>query len=436
MERVQEVTVEDLERILEKENLFLTGAAGTGKSYLTSALVARYREQAKQVVPLGSTGVSAVNIGGMTLHSFFVLGICNDFDELAAHDRRNRKRLNDLRRILHATDLIVIDEVSMVGVQTLEMIRYRLEGLGYRGRLMFVGDFFQLPPIVRHEQQRTDLFSDVLYAFESGAWESFAPRVVELRKVWRSRDERFVRHLGKIRRGELDRELTEYLLGLCNQEEVYRMDPTCLFGRNLEAEGMNRESLAALEGDETLLFAELETHGRVHEKRLESWRKLLPVQEELRLKVGAPVLFTVNKWGQYVNGERGIVRAIEEEYILVEKEEGFVRVEPHTFDLAEPLLSPDDTISFDAVATLRQYPLKLAYAVTIHKSQGMSIDRLVCNVDRIFAPSQFYVALSRATDPRRLKIDFHRGDLERYLRQVVRVDDRVRRFYEMLGDRG
>jgi ATP-dependent exoDNAse (exonuclease V) alpha subunit len=108
-------------------------------------------------------------------------------------------------------------------------------------------------------------------------------------------------------------------------------------------------------------------------------------------------------------------------------------VEPHEFVLGEPELDIDGRLQMRPVATLRQYPLKLAYAVTIHKSQGMSIDRLVCNVDTIFVPSQFYVAISRATDPRRLRIDFNRGDLERYLERVIRVDPRVIRLHAEMG---
>ena len=421
----------ELLQILEEGHLFLTGAAGTGKSWLTARVIEAYREQERGVVPLGSTGVSAVNIGGTTVHSFFVLGICNDFDELREHDRRNKKRLADLKRILAATELIVIDEISMIGTQTLEMIRYRLESLGYGGRLMFVGDFFQLPPIASNRRSE-DLFAGGLYAFESDAWDAFAPRVVELRQMKRTRDAAFTRILARIRRGELDEEVMRYLFDLMNHEEVYDREPTWLFGRNLEVERMNRESLDRLEGEEYLFFAELEKEKRVHEKRLESWQKLLPVQSELRLKVGAPVLFTVNRWGRYVNGERGILRAVEEEFLVVEKEEGFVRVEPHEFVLGEPTVDRQGRVEMEPLATLRQFPLKPAYAVTIHKSQGMSIERLVCNVDTLFAPSQFYVAISRATDPKGLKIDYHRGDPEGYFRRVVRVDERVREFYDRL----
>jgi ATP-dependent exoDNAse (exonuclease V) alpha subunit len=179
-----------------------------------------------------------------------------------------------------------------------------------------------------------------------------------------------------------------------------------------------------------VLVAQQEVIGSVHPKRIETWKRMLPVQEQLSLNVGAPVLFTVNKWGSFVNGERGILRAIESEHLLVEKEETFVRVERHAFELTEMVVHRDGRIESVVLASFSQFPIKLAYAVTIHKSQGMSIDDLVCNVDHIFAPSQFYVALSRATDPARLKLEYHRGDLVHYLHRVIRVDERVRRFYE------
>jgi len=424
--------VDDLLEILKQENLFLTGAAGTGKSWLTNRVIDAYRKAERGVVALGSTGVSAVNIGGVTVHSFFVLGICGTFEELKEHDRRNRKRLGELKRLLRATELIVIDEISMIGVETLEMIRYRLESLGYTGRVMFVGDFYQLPPVVR-SGAGSGLFGEELYAFESGAWAAFAPRMVELRQMKRTRDAEFTRILSRIRRGERDREVVDYLLELCNNDTVLERDPTWLFGLNREVETMNRESLARLEGEEHLLPAELEKERFLHEKRLESWLGLLPVGETLRLKIGAPVLFTVNRWGRYVNGERGILRAVEEKFLLVEKEGEFVRVEPHEFVLGEPELDEKGRVQMRPLATLRQFPLRLAYAVTIHKSQGMSIDTLVCNVDTIFVPSQFYVAISRATDPRGLRIDFNRGDLERHLDRVVRVDERVGEFYATAG---
>jgi len=412
---------------LKQKDLFLTGGAGVGKSYLTNQAIAAYRTEGRQVVALGSTGVSAVNVGGFTIHSFFAFGISGNFEALSQSDKRNKKRLIDLKKILKATDLIVIDEISMVSTDLMDMILYRLESYAYSGRLMLVGDFYQLPPIVKGG--KNGLFGEMLFAFESTAWQRINPEVIVLTEMKRTQDIQFTHILSKVRRGICDEEVEAYMLELCNHEQVYETEPTYLFGRNVEVERMNRESLNRLETEETILFAELEKFGSVHEKRLESWKKLLPISDQLTLKVGVPVLFTVNKWGKFVNGERGFLRAIEEEYLLVEKENEFVRVERHAFDLLDMVVHDDGRVEQLSLATLSQFPLKLAYAVTIHKSQGMSIDHLVCNVNHIFAPSQFYVAISRATDPKQLKIDFNHGDISQYLRRVIHVDERVAAYY-------
>lgn len=153
---------------LETHNVFLTGGAGVGKSYTTTELIRHYRTQTdQQVIALGSTGISAVNIGGFTIHSFFVFGISNNFDELELHDKRNRSRLSELKKVLKATDLIIIDEISMVSADMMEMISYRLSSMEYLGKLLFVGDFFQLPPVQKANQPQHHLFGNRVYAFES-----------------------------------------------------------------------------------------------------------------------------------------------------------------------------------------------------------------------------------------------------------------------------
>ncbi len=420
---------------LKENNVFLTGGAGVGKSYTTTEIIRLYRSQTdEQVIALGSTGISAVNIGGFTIHSFFIFGISSNFEELEQHDKRSRSRLLELKKILKATDLIIIDEISMVSSTMMEMIHYRLNSMGYLGKLLFVGDFFQLPPIQKFGQKSHDLFGEKLYAFESDAWRSFAPTVIELTEMKRTSDAEFTHILHKVRVGQCDQEIIDYMMRLANNT-IKDENPTFLFGRNAEVNSTNREKLQAINEEERLLFATFEEHqGRVHEKRLSSWKKMLPIEEQLTLKVGAPVLFTINKWGRYVNGERGIVKQIEDEYIIVEKDENFVRVERHDFDLLEMKSDDRGKIESIKVATLSQFPLKLAYAVTIHKSQGMSIDNLVCNVDNIFAPSQFYVAISRAINPKNLRIDFNRGNLNNYLHNVVRVDKRVVEYYTQLGE--
>jgi ATP-dependent exoDNAse (exonuclease V) alpha subunit len=305
--------------------------------------------------------------------------------------------------------------------------------MGYLGKLLFVGDFFQLPPVQKFGQNN-DLFGEKLYAFESDAWQSFSPLVIELTEMKRTSDAEFTHILHKVRVGQCDQEVSNYMLRLSNTQ-MKEENPTFLFGRNAEVNMTNKNKLEAVEADEHLLFATFEEHhGKIHEKRLSSWKNILPVEEQLLLKVGVPVLFTINKWGKYANGERGIINRIEEDYIIVEKGEIFVRVERHDFDLLEMQSNDKGKVTSTKVATLSQFPLKLAYAVTIHKSQGMSIDNLVCNVNNIFAPSQFYVAISRAIDPKNLRLDFGRGDLSNYLQRVIKVDMRVVDYYTKLGE--
>jgi len=419
---------------LKHANVFLTGGAGVGKSYITNEVITDYRKRGKQVVSLGSTGVSAVNIGGFTVHSFFVFGIAANFDELAAGDKRAKKRLSDLKKVLKATDLIIIDEISMVSTDLLDMIAYRLNNYGYLGKVLFVGDFFQLPP-VQKQNSRNDVFGDKLYAFESMAWDRFDLMVIELTEMKRTTDAEFTHILSKVRKGLCDEEVVAFMLRLWSNEGLEK-DPTYLYGRNLEVEQTNRAKINELETEETILFANVEMFAKVHEKKLLGWKKMLPISEQLTLKEGVPILFTVNKWGKFVNGERGILRKIEEDHLIVEKDDEYVRVERHEFDLLDMAVKEDGSIETIALATLSQFPLKLAYAVTIHKSQGMSIDNLVCNVDNIFAPSQFYVAISRAIDPKKLKIDFGKGDLSQYLHRVVHVDHRVVEYYDRIQSRG
>ena len=418
----------DVLEALKHSNVFLTGGAGVGKSYITNEVIKEYRTQAKQVVSLGSTGVSAVNIGGFTVHSFFVFGIASNFEQLNQHDKRAKKRLADLKKVLKATDLIIIDEISMVSTDLLDMIAYRLNNYGYLGKVLFVGDFFQLPPVTKSNGYN-DVFGEKLYAFESMAWDRFDLMVIELTEMKRTTDAEFTHILSKVRKGICDDEVIAYMTKLWNNEKMDQ-EPTYLYGRNLEVEQTNRAKINELDTEETILFANVEMFGQVHEKKLEGWKNMLPISEQLTLKVGVPILFTVNKWGKFVNGERGILHQIEDDYLIVEKEEEYVRVERHEFDLVDMLVKEDGTVETISLATLSQFPLKLAYAVTIHKSQGMSIDNLVCNVDNIFAPSQFYVAISRAINPKNLKLDFNKGDLTHYLKRVINVDQRVVEYYK------
>ena len=415
--------------LLKTNNIFLTGGAGTGKSFLTNQIVKEYILEKKSVVTLGSTGISAINIAGQTIHSFFIFGISSNFDELEVSDRYNRSRLKELYKILSKLDLLVIDEISMVSASMMDMILYRLRSGGFKGRLLVVGDFFQLPPIIK--QSSNSIFGDAIYAFESSAWEHFGFINVELIEVKRTSDREFMDILNSIRVGEVTSEVKKYLLALKDEPKELK-EPSILFGRNYEATKLNNQMLNSLPQKEVVLESiKSKKDKKLSDKRVQSWINSLPIEDNLVLKEGAKVLFTTNKWGTYHNGQRAIVEHIDEDSIVVSdlKTGKLIKVDRYEFELTKSVVNGDEVKS-EVLYSLKQFPLRLCYAITIHKSQGMSIDELVCNVEHIFATSQFYVALSRSSNPKALKIEFNRPYFDRYLEQAIRVSENVKSFYK------
>jgi len=412
--------------LLQNNNIFLSGGAGVGKSYLTTKIIEQYNQNGKNVIPLGSTGISAVNIGGYTLHSFFIFGISKNLEELKANDKKNKKRLSELKKIVNEADLIIIDEISMVSSSLMDMIYYRLNSLGFSGRLMVVGDFYQLPPIIK-KSSNNSLFKENIYAFESSSWSMFDFKTVILEDVKRTTNKDFIKILNKIRVGICDKSVKEYLLKLKLNRP--KNNPTYLFGRNNEANSMNMQELAKLDSDDFFYYWSINNIENINQKKIESWSKNLPINEVLHLKVGAKVIFSVNQWGKFVNGQRGVVVDLDDENIIVRSKGKDITVSKHDFELNE---IDSNTLENKVVATISQYPLKLAYAITIHKSQGMSLESLVCNLDFLFAPNQLYVAISRATNPNELNIEYNRADFNSYLTKVIVKNSTVDSFYKEL----
>jgi len=422
------MTPEKLINLLDNYNIFLSGGAGVGKSYLTSNVIDILQTKDKNVIPLGSTGISAVNIGGYTLHSFFIFGIASNLEELKSSDKKSRGRIRELKKVLENTDLIIIDEISMVSASMMDMIEYRLSSLNYKGKLMVVGDFFQLPPVIR-KRSEDRLFKEDVYAFESSAWDRLEFKPVILEEVKRTNNLEFVKILTKVREGICDLEVKEYLSRLKTNEIPKEIEPTYLFGRNAEADSMNRHKLSLLNGEEALFFRDVTMHKKVHEKRFESWAKSLPILDTLHVKVGAPVIFTINQWGKFVNGQRGVIVDFGDDYITVRSKGRDITLYPQDFDMLE---LNSETLESEIVVTVSQYPIKLAYAITIHKSQGMSLEALVCNLDFLFAPSQLYVAISRSVEPKLLKVEYSRADFNSYLNRVITQNETVNNFYKGL----
>jgi ATP-dependent exoDNAse (exonuclease V) alpha subunit len=383
----------------KKKNVFLTGGAGVGKTTITRKIIQMYEDEAKKVAKLASTGMAATLIQGQTLHSFFDLGIAADVDELEKNGKLEPKK--KIKKLIASMDLIVIDEISMVSAALFGMIALRLEQAGYKGSLLVVGDFLQLPPVVRG-------YEEVYFAFESPEWKRFSFEKIELKHIYRTDDIEFISLLNAVRFGAIDEDvhnrLNEYIRPLPEDLSAF----TFLFGKNISAQRHNAMQLAFIEGDVIRKEAQIVKHLKsVSEKEIVRFMEDARIEQELQLKIGAPVLFTRNAWN-YFNGERGVVLNADEAYVYVQKSDGkVVKLESVAQSKTlwkEKSVKGKKELVEESLFSVYQYPIKLAFAITIHKSQGMSIADLIIETNEIFAPSQFYVALSRASNPKRLTL--------------------------------
>ncbi|AJC86032.1 ATP-dependent DNA helicase [Campylobacter sp. RM16704] len=430
-----------LAEFLEDNNVFLSGGAGVGKSFLTMELVKFYRKQGKVVIVLGSTAISAFNIGGMTLHSFFAFKRCQNYDELYYEDKKQKDKLEKLKRILKQCDLLIIDEISMVSASLMEMIYYRIKS-DFNGKILLVGDFFQLPPVIpfKKNQIQNTLFQDTLYAFSSQAWNDLHIVNLKLSITKRTLDMQFYRYLFFLRIGKINQEMLSFfkeMLILPKNLLCYMDEYTLLCATNKKANQINEKKLSLLSSEEKIFNAKYEKlDSTLDDKIYKQWINSLNSLEELKLKINAKVIFCVNnKEENYYNGEQGIILDFlldeDQKYILIEKNNGEkLKVKPYEYTLEEYELSEDEKIKVKVKAKFIQFPIKLAYAITIHKSQGMSIDKLICDIDGIFEKGQLYVCLSRAINPNNLKIVYNcRIPFENYFLMVLKTDEDVKRFY-------
>jgi len=391
-----DVTITKLEA---HKSVFLTGGAGVGKTTITREVIAHFESEAKKVAKLASTGMAATLIGGQTLHSFFDLGIANNVEALEANAKYEIKK--KIKKLVSSMDLIVIDEISMVSRDLFEMIALRLQQANFQGSLLVVGDFLQLPPVERGARS-------VAFAFEADAWQEMAFEKIELTHIYRTDDVAFIELLHHIRFGYVDEEvhnrLNEYIKPLPYEYKNF----TFLFGKNISAQNHNRHQLDSIEGELFVQKAQVVKHlASVKENDIARFMEDARVEEELHLKVGAPVLFTRNAWN-YFNGERGEVINIDANYVYVQKSDAkIIKLEATAQSKTrwkEKSVNGMKELVEEPLFTIYQFPIKLAFGITIHKSQGMSIADLIIETNEIFAPSQFYVALSRSSNPTNLNL--------------------------------
>jgi ATP-dependent exoDNAse (exonuclease V) alpha subunit len=378
-------------------SVFVTGRAGTGKS----TLLEYFREHTKKkIVVLAPTGVAALNVRGQTIHSFFKFkpGITP-----ATVKRRVDKEQKNIYEELHA---IVIDEISMVRADLLDCVDRALrlnrdrKAEPFGGvQMIFIGDLYQLPPVVgREEEEMINDYYGSPYFFSARSLSDVEFETVELEKIYRQKDISFIRILNAVRDNSIGiKELNDlnarHVPGYVHRQgkdfSVY-LAPT-----NRKVAEINNAELKRLAGTEFVYKAK--TDGDFQENQF-------PTEGKLSLKIGAQVMMLNNDVrGRWVNGSIGKIVSRTKDFngdiLGVQLNDGeLVQVEPFTWEIFQFYVNDDNQIVPEAVGSFKQYPLKLAWAVTIHKSQGKTFEKVVLDIDTgTFAHGQTYVALSRCT---------------------------------------
>ena len=374
-------------------SIFLTGKAGTGKTTFLKTVVERSRKRPIVVAP---TGVAAINAGGVTIHSFFQLPLSPFVPGAKTKERFDFSKQK--RQLIASVDLLIIDEISMVRADLLDAVddvlrRYRDHTKPFGGlQLLMIGDLAQLTPVVTPADERLLRgYYDTPYFFGSKALQQTDYVTIQLEKVYRQQDDSFIAILNDIRHGHP----SAHTLQLLNSR--YVMPPQGqsfirLTTHNQLADHYNETELARLTG--RMFWFKAEVEGTFPEYNY-------PTSATMVLKVGAQVMFIKNdptNMHRYYNGRIGHVTYVDEKKVLVlcEGDEKAIEVEPLDWENARYTINPETReIVTDVQGTFRQLPLRLAWAITIHKSQGLTFDRVVIDAGQSFAPGQVYVALSR-----------------------------------------
>lgn len=377
-------------------NIFLTGKAGTGK---TTFLHQIKQLSAKRLVVVAPTGVAAINAGGVTIHSLFQL----PFGPLVpgASQREGRKFSREKINLLRTLDLLIIDEISMVRADVLDGIdevlrRYRANTRPFGGvQLLLIGDMQQLPPVVRDDDWALlSPYYSTAYFFGSRALRQTPYVSIELTHIYRQSDQRFIGLLNSIR----EKTITADQLADLNQRYIPDFAPAddagyiTLSTHNNSAQAINSQKLASLKG-------KLRTFTATIEGEWPLTSNTQPTEVDLDLKIGAQVMFIKNDISReklYYNGKIGRVTAIDNDFIYVLSGGDEIPVERVSWENIRYTIDPaTKEIKAEVIGTFTQFPLRLAWAITIHKSQGLTFERAIIDASAAFAHGQVYVALSR-----------------------------------------
>ncbi|ENV48297.1 AAA family ATPase [Acinetobacter brisouii] len=368
------------------ENVFLTGSAGAGKTYTLNQYIQYLKIRKVPVAITASTGIAATHMNGMTIHTWAGIGIK---DTLSDDDLKRMKERKYLKEHLENTQVLIIDEISMLHAKQLNLVnqvlKYFKESDEAFGGIQVVvaGDFFQLPPVSKNEERNRDKF-----CFMSEAWVEAKFRVCYLTEQHRQDDETLNQILNAIRAQDLQHNHIQALTSVRQQDigETF----TRLYTHNLDVDNLNFQHLNAIDGESHQFNAVLDGN----EKLLETLKSSVRAPEELTLKKHAKVMFVKNNFDMgYINGSLGEVIGFEEddEHGLLPK----VQLSDGSVLLVEPETWSVENDAGKAIASFQQIPLRLAWAITIHKSQGMTLEAAEINLSHTFEKGQGYVALSR-----------------------------------------
>ena len=392
--------------LCSKQNVFLTGEAGSGKSFLIEHYM---KDLNKKKFPiLASTGAAAVIIGGRTFHSFMGLGIMEGgVDKTVQRALKDKRVVNRLRKV----EGFVLDEISMISEETFRAAEKicrlaRNKDLEPWGglRVIAVGDFAQLPPIQKRGLRK--------WIFQSDVWHASNFRVVQLKQNMRTKNSDFLSVLNSIRIGEVNDGVSNFLNERC-QDPGEDFEGTRLFPRRHQAEKFNSMRLDKI-SNPSVFFESTYTGAK---RFVEILKKVSPLKEQIEVKESALIMLKTNDPKQrWVNGSTGVVLGMNDGDLKVELLNGrVVNIERVTLSLYSP--------EGEVVASVTNFPVELAYATTIHKSQGMTLDTLYVDLSNLWEPGQAYVALSRVVNPEKLFI-------KSWTVSSIKADKNVNQWYE------